>query len=388
MSAKGQALRSLCVVSGIALGVLFFNFLAMCFKGINVADMGLGRNTGGRDAVFENRLLNCTEVNCLKELAASFAHFESEKNEIVLWFGNSQLHAINLIKPTDRLAVDFLNQKAQAAHLPIRYLQISIPHANFHEHLANYLKIRSLGVKPKYLLIAAVYYDLHSRKLMLRNLTLPKAEEKRIGRTGVVQLSELIEERNREEQKALQLGAHLQEEETPQSRVEKKILSWLERHWEAYSLRSVLLAQPEFMANELFSKFVRSAFKRRSPDIPKERREWNLEALYSLVRIAKADGVRVMIYRPPIRPNYETYLNVSDYQDFFVKLKAFAQLEKVELFDLENLVPEEFWGFANGGLPDYFHFQEKGHELLADAVHEQMIHSTRSRTGRGIRNAL
>ena len=36
--------------------------------------------------------------------------------------------------------------------------------------------------------------------------------------------------------------------------------------------------------------------------------------------------------------------------------------------DLTNVIPQEYWGKTNLGYPDIFHFQETGHQILADSL--------------------
>lgn len=41
-----------------------------------------------------------------------------------------------------------------------------------------------------------------------------------------------------------------------------------------------------------------------------------------------------------------------------------------EVYDLDNIVPEKFWGLANGDRIDYMHFKDEGHKILSDKLIE------------------
>ena len=354
------------------LGIALYHFASYQYKDVNVADLGLGRNTASANGFLDGHVLNCSGFHCPDGLRQTHRHFDSLGQSVAILLGNSQLHAINLIKPTDKLAVQLLDEALKANQINIRTIQYSIPHANFHEHLANYLKARAEGKSPAYVIIGAVYYDLHTRKMMVEDTQSISQELASIGGQGLRQLSDLLDERKKTEAATARNAVEQDLAATPQEKLEKLTVAFLEEHWQAYARRSVLAALPEHLMNEFFTTHIRSHFKRRSPEIPNDIKEWNLRALESLIQIARRDGAQVILYIPPIRPHFETYLNAEHYRDFQSRLQSLANQYHVHFRNFENLVPEQYWGFANGGLPDYFHFQGEGHSLLSKALFETL----------------
>ena len=114
-----------------------------------------------------------------------------------------------------------------------------------------------------------------------------------------------------------------------------------------------------------FATLRSRATKMRVPPVPAHMKVWNLAGLDTLVELAQGDGVRVLIYKPPHRPDEPVfYHDRLAYDRFFEKSQVRFRDWGVEYVDLEEIVPAEFWGFVRSGGPDVFHFQVEGHRAL------------------------
>ena len=58
----------------------------------------------------------------------------------------------------------------------------------------------------------------------------------------------------------------------------------------------------------------------------------------------------------------------DEYDAYLAALAARCEREGRPYLDLETLVPAELWGITNNWQPDVFHFRNRGHELLGQAV--------------------
>jgi hypothetical protein len=97
----------------------------------------------------------------------------------------------------------------------------------------------------------------------------------------------------------------------------------------------------------------------------------NLAAYESMLRRARASGVRVIAYVSPLRSDAPRPYNASEYAAFKADVERIARSYQAVFLDLENLVPNRYWGSKDGtsmdGTPeiDFMHFQFDGHRLLA-----------------------
>ena len=92
-------------------------------------------------------------------------------------------------------------------------------------------------------------------------------------------------------------------------------------------------------------------------------------SLNDLMALARKDGAAVALYRQPLRPSgQDSFYDNSSFEGYFASLQKRCAQEHIYYTDLINLVEAKYWGYADGGLPDFFHFQARGHELLGHAI--------------------
>jgi hypothetical protein len=109
--------------------------------------------------------------------------------------------------------------------------------------------------------------------------------------------------------------------------------------------------------------------QRRAPPIPLDLQRWNEAALDSLLRLAAADEVGVLLYQAPHRPDPGPFFHDRGaYDAWHAGVRRGSESGEYAVIDLETLVPAEFWGITNEGRPDAFHFTAEGHRRLGAAI--------------------
>ncbi|HBP18659.1 MAG TPA: hypothetical protein DEA08_12845 [Planctomycetes bacterium] len=363
------------VAIGVLLGLIAFQLCGSLFADFRPGDAALGVGTV---PVLDQDADGYTSgfLNQAAELGARARAEQEAGHPVALILGASQLHAINFPGPDDKLAVHHANQAARARGARLRYLQVSAPNGNLHELLCAYLAFRA-AARPRWLVIALTYDDLKEpgvrRTAFTRLGRLPTDEE--TPPAAHAALAELRRARAEHEREAAAPGStrapvkRTATEGTPQAAFEQALTEGLERLWPAYALRHNLRSAAIVAYTVPLTNAVISLVGRRAHLVPAERQAWNEGALEALLAMARADGVRVAIYKPPHRPDEPSfYHDRAAYDAYFEALAARCEREGIPYADFERLVPAELWGFDAGYLPDVFHFQGEGHRRLGAAL--------------------
>jgi len=366
-SDRGRA-ELLTVILGVALGVAVVDATGSWLATFRPEDAGLGRNTFVSRSSYGGLLVSGLPLgdSDLGRLQDSFRRLEADGDEIALWLGASQLHAITYPSPGDQVAAYYADQLASRRHDRLAYIQMSSPNASLHDLLAMYLLFRQARLVPSWLLVAIVYDDLREdepQRAILEQLDdLHLASLERLG-DGIRHLVDAKADLRSEESDPVDRNPL---EGTPQQQLEDRIVSGLEDHWDAFRERGKLPALIRLSWSRLWSNL--RVDRRRIP-VPPRAQEWNMTALATLIALTREDGVELLVYKQPFRPGLPVfYHDRSRYDAFFDRLERICHAEDVHYADFEWIVPEEFWGLDNGNRPDVFHFQARGHRNLAQAV--------------------
>jgi hypothetical protein len=154
--------------------------------------------------------------------------------------------------------------------------------------------------------------------------------------------------------------------DTPQEHLEELITAGLERIWPSYAERGKVLSVAKLGFLSSFASIRGGLMRRRTAPVPEQAKARNMAALDSLVNLARADDVEVLIYKPPHRPGEAVFYHQREkYDAFFDAASRYCSEKGVHYLDLETIVPAQYWGFTNGRRPDVFHFQDYGHRQLA-----------------------
>jgi hypothetical protein len=89
-----------------------------------------------------------------------------------------------------------------------------------------------------------------------------------------------------------------------------------------------------------------------------------------MAEVAKERSVTLVLYVIPLNPGADNPYVSEQYLSFKSWLQGFASDRGLPFANLEGVVPHEDWGLMNGE-PDFKHFRERGHELVANALLER-----------------
>jgi hypothetical protein len=96
----------------------------------------------------------------------------------------------------------------------------------------------------------------------------------------------------------------------------------------------------------------------------------NQEFLELMAEVAKERSVTLVLYVIPLNPGADNPYVPEQYASFKSWVQGFAWERALPFANLEGVVPHEAWGLSNGE-PDFKHFREGGHKLVARAILER-----------------
>ena len=324
---------------------------------------------------FEARFVDGVQFHCYDLMDSDECingHKKSKPREdVVLWLGNSQLHAINQFKVGDTTAAHKLHQNLAAES---RYLlTYSQPNANLQEH---YILFEYLAQKlPVTTLILPVVFD-DMRETGVRNTladllknqsVIKRIIDTEIGRS--LYKSEIDQDLSGNDMIALQ--------DTIQEKSEKYLNKSLGEIWEIWSERPKFRGEV-FTNLYLFRNWIFGINATSSTRVIPNRYVKNIQSLDAILQSAKELKINVLIYIPPLRNDVKIPYNLEQYDNFKTDIQLTASRYNIEFINLESLVPAKFWGTKDattlGGMQelDFMHFQSGGHDLLADTLYGKL----------------
>ncbi|MEO6710992.1 MAG: hypothetical protein ABIP42_15535, partial [Planctomycetota bacterium] len=372
-SGHSRPVRGAWVIGGILAGTLLFHGAARRSVDFAPDDVALGRNTVAFTARFDERQIGGPIPELPEVLKTAQAAREAGR-PLVLWLGASQLYAINRPKAGDRTAVVFAAEQAQARGSSAAWVQCASPNSNAHELLCMYIAFRQARVVPDRLVLAFTYDDLKEPGIRDSALSLLSPLDEETLRTGAQVAVELETERARivgglAREAATTPVVRTATSGTPQERLEDAIEGWLDAHWSAWAARGNLAAEAVTWWKMPVTTLAFRVFDRPQTVVPPERAAWNWSALMTLLDLARADGVRVLVYQAPHNPGLEPFYHPrAAYDRAQAEMARACQERHFDWIGLETLVPAGLWGETNNFTPDVFHFQVEGHRLLGERI--------------------
>ena len=165
---------------------------------------------------------------------------------------------------------------------------------------------------------------------------------------------------------------------TMQERVEKIINGWLNEHSRMWQLRPGIRGSI-FIGLYRLRNFVFGINPSSTRKVIPGRYRSNLDALKAILDRSRTEGIRVVMYVVPLRGGVKIPYDLSEYASFKSEIETLARQYDVRFKNLEQLVPDDFWGTkASTSLSDekeldFMHFRFSGHKLLAQALHELVL---------------
>jgi len=351
----------------ITLSIFLLNLFLSNIKLVdNFEELALGKKNKTVWANIGNKRIHCGDLNNLDSCLKSYKDSKN-KLPVVLWFGNSQLHAINQFKPEDETATAHLHRKLKKYNL--YNLTLSQANASLQEHylLLSYL-IDKIPIKA--LILPIVFDDLREDNLRLgiKGILNDKNIKSKISKTFTGK--QLI---FRFSNKDMAGNETKLVDEDVKDNFENLLNKSLIKIWPLWGsreiLRGILFGKLYQLRNSILG--INASTTRKM--IP-GRYAKNISAYKDILNLSMDNNIEVLVYIPPIRNDIKIPYNLENYTKFKKEIKKIAKENKFYFFNLENLVPPEFWGQKSSTNikkkleVDFMHFQSEGHLLLANAI--------------------
>lgn len=332
--------------------------------------LALGKETTTYLAFNEGNRIHCHDIDDSDKCILNYIRNKDGK-DLVLWLGNSQLHAINQMQIGDRTASALLHSKLSELS---KYLMVfSQPNANLQEHFLMFEYVNS-KLPVSTLILPLVYDDTREtgiRHSIMKGLEDPELVEN-FTRTS---FGQEISIPNEEVPSTQDDFSGLKN--TIQDRVERMLNENLSSVWEVWDSR-------EFFRGELYSSMYKirnwvfginaSSIRRKIPG----RYSLNLEALAAIYASACDRNIQVLAYVAPLRNDVDIPYSIDDYNQFKTDAEALADCEDIKFVDLDYIVSGEHWGskastsIGESKELDFMHFTYRGHEILAGTLGRQL----------------
>lgn len=341
---------------------------------VNWEELALGKETFSPHVLLQDgtrvyakdgdRAIHCESlVNCFEKY--------DRNGPTVLWLGNSQLHAINQFKETDRLASEILYHQFEEDGLDL--LTISHPSANLQEHyvISEYAKAR---LNLNAVVVGIVFDDM--REFGVRNdvanvlgdsKVFSALNETFIGKKILKRSHDVLD--IEDEYGALNKTQQDETEQILNIELAKVSDAWDRRPY----LRGLVFNTMYKVRNYLFN--INPSTKRK---IIRPRYADNWLALEQLIESYGSSDTKIYVYIAPIRDDVEVPYVLDEYEKFKRDVEGLALSKNVVFRNYEDIVPAEFWGLKDAtGLDDapeldFMHYQYGGHKILSSAVHDML----------------
>ena len=362
------------VVLGVTLALVGIAF-AFPKVATRFEDLALGAETTSVFVRRGDQPIHGSTWNDIPTLLAG--HRTRGSRPVVLWLGNSQVHAINQWQPGQETAAGPLFDRLDPHGLDL--VTLSQPNASLQEHYVLFEYLRH-QLHLQWLLLPVVLDD--TREDGIRGDLTPalgdpsaaaalrKTEIGRrlVDRTGVLAAGDP------------DLGGV---RDTLQEWSERALNGWLDAHWTLWQrrpeVRGRLFTELYLLRNRALG--IQATSTRRILRGPYAA---NLSALRAILAAAQAAHIQVLVYVVPLRQDVAPPYDPTDYAGFKREVEALAREYAARFENLERTVPGELWGrkdatTAGGDAElDFMHFQAGGHRLLAEALYRAIRPAGRS----------
>ena len=364
-------------IVGTALGLVA---LRLYYGGpIDPGGIGLGAHTVEVRESWRGEPITASRIRAIRTLidglSASLAAQPQPKRPVVLWLGNSQLHAINQFRPGDHLAPYWLvaGAECQDCFLP---LGLSLPNANMQEHYALELDV-TRHIPVKMAVLELCYDNLREDglrdefELLMDDGLRADLQQSDAGR----KITAAWDARAKVDPDAADVSGLQGFLQRP---VENFLDPGLGRVFPLWAARPSLRGQ---FLNDLywFRNWVLGITPStvRKPIPPRYDR--NMRALDAMLADLQRKHITTIGYIAPIRHDLPIPYDAASYAAWKAEIAALSAKYNVALLNLEDLVPNDQWGhYRNRSTSqkdeiDFMHFQGPGHVMVADALRPTVL---------------
>lgn len=359
------------LIIGFIGGVILLYIFIPNNNPIQFEDLALGKETVSVYNLVDGKKVHCNDMSNLKDCILAYENLGLDQS-VILWLGNSQVHAINQPKPKDETAASDLHRKFQ---LNDKYfLTYSQPNANLQEHYI--LLAQSITNLPITTLVLPIVFD-DMREDGIRTKLLPIFENTKAvqlltqGDLGI-QLYTNYKNQNHTKNDLTGLS------DTVQERVELLLNQKLSETWPIWdsrrSYRGMFLSFLFTFRNWILG-ISPSSTRKMIPG----RYSKNLQAFSETLDLAAKNQIEVLVYIVPIRDDVTIPYDLDQYKAFKSEVKNITLQKGFYFSNFEKIIPSKLWGFKNsttlGGDPelDFMHFKAEGHRILAETIYEKLI---------------
>jgi hypothetical protein len=318
----------------------------------------------------DGREFHCSSVtdkqSCLEGYLSEFSDAP-----LILWLGNSQLHAVNQFNEGEQTAIARLHR--ESIMRGDYTIGMSYPNANLLENFVSYNYVAS-HTQVSTVIVPIVFDDtremgvgLDFEKAFLNDDFVKNISRSTFGKGLAEKLVSDIE--SDADTEFAGISGSIQED------VEVKLNAILEDKWSVWSdranYRSQIFGNLYLFRNWVFN-IDPSSVRKKLPIAYKS----NLESLRALLKSAQHNSTQVILYIAPIRNDYALPYNIEEYEQFKKDVKDISEDIGFKVYSLEKLVPNSMWGhkkstsMSDSVEVDFMHFRAGGHELLANELYK------------------
>lgn len=369
-SITAPTLKRISFLIGILLAGLVLHFHVSDSKEVRYDQLALGTENQEALGVVEGRKVHCHDMQDIQGCLDAYTPFR-DSQKTTLWLGNSQLHAINQIKPGEQPSSALLHQQAQEKH---RYLlTLSQPNANLQEHYL--LLAYALGKLPVDTLILPVVFDDMRETGIRPSLSgaLKDSETKATLKQTEVGKS-IISIHGDQDSAGNDMSAL---NDTVQERSEHFLNKTLAQFWAVWADREQLRGELTLSLYQ-FRNWILGINPSTTRKMIPGRYVANLDAFKAILTLTANKGVKTLVYIVPVRNDITIPYAPAEYAQFKQEIARLAAESGTAFANLEDIVPAEFWGtkdattVGGGQEADFMHFQAPGHALLARCLNEEL----------------
>lgn len=319
-------------------------------------------------AKYKDYSIHCQDLTNINKCLNSQRKLNLNKN--ILWLGNSQLHAINQKISSDKNAPEILFKKTIEHDFFL--LTLSQPNSNLQEHYLLYEYISNL-MKVDILILPVVFDDL-------RETNIRKDLE------GILEIDEITQKLNEN-----LIGRSIIKKYENSKNIDESIKDFTNESFQDSSERylnnslskiSLVWENRDKLRSKLFQLLIKTRNYIFRIDSQSERKiipqryEDNISALSEIIKSSESNKTKVLMYIAPLRNDVKIPYNINEYSEFKSLLVDFLHYKSIFLYDFEEIVPQQFWGFKNSKNTseiDFMHFKSEGHKILSDKLYEELL---------------
>jgi hypothetical protein len=373
--------RVLLIIFAISL-VNAILLLKYCFStATDFSTFALGTETATYWATDSNRnIIHVSTIDSAGNQTLINSWRKAGKKNVLLVLGNSQSHSINQKKEGEVTYIELLHKNVKNYSV----FANTFPNASMQDFLISYTYWKS--ILPIKAVVVPVFLDDMREINGIGYNFYPElgAQNFRFQENG----SPLLRKLNRSflslrENELFEDSTGNHQHLSTQDKTEKLLNTMLENTWEVWNNRKnaqgLLFGRLYILRNTIFN-IKATTVRRMMPD----RYADNMAALDLIVSDARKNGIKVLVYVPPIRDDVDKPYDPKEYNTLKVQLQNISNryLDVVHFKDYDNIVPGKYFGYkATTSLSnekeelDFMHFQYTGHRILFDSLSAHLLNN-------------